>query len=106
MARVIDTLTAEEVQEALIAAGFVSCGNFERVSSPGKWRVFKNKEGQVVIEVLKKSEGGGYNVAKELLDSVDLPSGGVIEIAQIIEEIGTPSAIEVAKHIREDLENV
>lgn len=46
--------------------------------------------------------GDGYNVASRLLDI----TGYVRKIAHFIEEIGTPSAIEVANHIREDLKNV
>lgn len=77
-------------------------GGAQRAARPALWRIWK-ENGEVMVESMTKKTGYDlYDALWKACRNGTSPR----EIAEIIEEIGTPSAIEVAKHIRKDLKDV
>jgi hypothetical protein len=97
-------LPADQVEQFKKDYREVWSGAVSRSARPGLWRIWI-EDGEIMVEVSENKSVVGYNVADELW-SISERCGSPTEIANVIEEIGTPSAIEVANHIREDLKNV
>lgn len=98
-------LPANQVEQFKKDYREVWSGAISRSARPGLWRIWI-EDGEIMVEVAGNKSVTGYNVARALLSGPALHERGVDHVASIIEEIGTPSAIEVASHIREDLKNV